>query len=242
MTKTHEQQARAPDRPTRREQVALLGRHLLRSVVGSNAHGTAGPGSDLDLRTIFLLPTSSLVGLEPPPPKASKGEHEGDENAWELGHFINLCCKGSPTVLEVLQVEPFFCTDEGRRLRELYPLMLGRNPIFNAFYGYARGECKTFLSPDSQRTFKSMGHYLRILYNGAELLRTGRMTVRIMDTPIGRTCLDAKHGKLKAEDVLRMGEDLIADLKAAERESRLPEFADRKPLEQFLLDIRRENW
>lgn len=236
MTKTLTQ----ANRQTRREQVALLGRNLLRCVVGSHAHGTAGEGSDTDIRNIYLLPALSFCALDPPPARAAKAA-EGDENSWELGHFLNLCCKGSPTVLEVLLVEPFECSDEGRRLRELFPTMLARTPIFNAFYGFVRGEQKTFLSPNSERTFKSMGHYLRILYNGAELLRTGTMTVRIVDTPIGASCIKAKRGLMSADEVLAMGETLLADLRLAYEQSPLPDSVDTEPLKTFLLDIRRKN-
>lgn len=232
---------REQERQTRRERLDAIARNMLRVVVGSHAHGTAGPASDTDIRSIFLVPTTSLVSLDPPPDTAKK-EDEGDDNAWELAHFMRLCCKGSPTVLEVLLVEPFECTAIGAELRTLMPLMLAKPYIFNAFYGYANREKNTFLSPLSKRTYKSMGHYLRILYNGAEILRTGTMTVRITDTPLGQMCLDAKHGLLQPEEVLAKGEELIADLRRAEAESTLPDEVNNKPLNEFLLRVRRENF
>ena len=229
------------ERQTRRQRLDTIARQVLRTIVGSHAHGTAGPASDTDIRSVFLVPTASLLSLDPPPDR-TKREAEGDENAWEMAHFLQLCCKGSPTVLEVLLVEPFTCTEEGQRLRELFPLMLGKDPIFNAFYGFANQERKTFLSPLSGRTCKSMGHYLRVLFNGAELLRTGTMTVRIVDTPVGELVLQAKQGKVSANEVVAKGDELMADLRRAYEQSTLPAQVDREPLNRFILDIRRQNW
>lgn len=229
------------ERQTRKERLDAIARNVLRVIVGSHAHGTAGPTSDTDIRSVFMVPTAALVSLDPPPDTAKK-ETEGDDNAWELAHFMRLCCKGSPTVFEVLLVDPFECNQIGAGLRKLMPHTLARPVIFNAFYGYARREKGTFLSPLSGRTFKSMGHYMRILYNGAEILRTGTMTVRIVDTPIGQMCLDAKRGLLTAEEVLAKGEELIADLRRAEAESPLPELPNMEPLNEFLLDVRRKHF
>lgn len=228
-------------RQTRREKLDELARYVLRVIVGSHAHGTAGPTSDTDIRSVYIVPTASLVSLDPPPNTAKKAT-EGDDNAWELAHFMRLCCKGSPTVFEVLLVDPFECNEIGAGLRKLMPHMLAKPVIFNAFYGYARREKGTFLSPLSARTFKSMGHYLRILFNGAEFLRTGTMTVRITDTEIGAMCLDAKRGLLKADAVLAKGEELLEDMRRAEQESPLPDEPDMEPLNEFLLDVRRKHF
>src|SRR5262249_32003753 len=105
--------------------------------------------------------------------------------------------------------------------RTLFPHFLGKKPIFGAFWGFAQSEKKTLLSPHSGRTLKSGGHYLRVLFNGIELLRTGNMTVKIAATPIGSTVAAAKRGEISVEEVLRIGEQLEREFEEAERHSSL---------------------
>ncbi len=211
---------------------------LLTTVVGSILHGTNGPGSDEDVRTLFLYPTATVLSIGIDRPKDALRQPGRDLNAWELGHFLSLCTKGSPTTLEVLLAPPEVSTPEGDEIRALFPQMLSRRAVFAAFDGFARSEKKTFQSPDSDRTFKSMGHHLRVLYNGVELLRTGTMTVRIVDTPIGETVLKAKRGQLTEAEVIRLGEELRLELQAAEKVSCLPEEIDIRPINQYLLRVR----
>lgn len=217
-------------------------RTLLTTTCGSHAHGTATPASDVDERSIFLQPTSAILALGREGYEKFLKHPDRDVNAWELGHFLHLCMKGSPATLEALLVKPELTTEEGEELRALFPHLLARKAIWGCFGGFARSERKTFLSPNSRRTTKSMGHFLRTLYNGIELLATGTMTVRIVDTPIGETVMAAKLGRLEAGEVLDIGAELERQLDAAAQASKLPDQPNLPAVNQFLLKLRRANW
>jgi predicted nucleotidyltransferase len=39
---------------------------IFKSIIGSTAYGVAGPDSDVDVRGVFLPPTSLVLGLNKP--------------------------------------------------------------------------------------------------------------------------------------------------------------------------------
>jgi predicted nucleotidyltransferase len=166
-----------------------------------------------------------------------------DENFWELQHFLHLCLKGNPSTLEVLLAPTESTTPAGEELRALYPKMLQRTKVYDAHKGFARSQMHQLAKAENTDDFnKSASHYLRILYNGIELLRHGRMTVRITDTPLGETVLKARLGQLSIEEIYALGEKLQKEMDEAYANSTLPEEADLTELNEFLLRMRKENW
>jgi|AGTN01.2.fsa_nt_gi Predicted nucleotidyltransferase len=213
---------------------------ILSVTVGSRAHGTDSATSDIDTRSVYLYPTSTLVSLTPRPRfKAGRGL---DDNCWELDRFIDLSMKGNPATLEVLMVQPDTVTPEGEELRALYPHFLRKIAVWGSFKGFAKHQRVTMRSQTSKRRVSSGAHYLRVLYNGAEILRTGTMSVRIMDTPLGATVMAAKRGELSFDEVERLGAELEADLDRAYSVSTLPEEANLAAINDFLIRTRKANW
>lgn len=217
-------------------------RALLTAVVGSRAHGTATPASDWDVRSVFLQPTRNLLVL---------GGYEKyieapgvDENSWELFHFLRLGMRNNPFALETLAAPPRESSPEGDELRALFPRFLGRVKVRAAYLGFATGQKKRMLAPDTAdaRRTKAMSHYLRILFNGIELLRTGSVTIRIVDTEIGPRVLAARRGELTAAEAMEIGEKLEREMEEAFASSRLPDDADPAPINEFHLRVRKANW
>jgi len=215
---------------------------LLTAVVGSRSHGTAGPDSDTDTRSIYQLPTSEILSIG----TYNKfiENKETDSNAWEISQALYLALWGNPSVLEVFKCIPELCSDEGQELRDLFPAFLNRKHVYNAFRGFATGQRKKMISPTTNyhRKGKASSHYLRVLWNGIELLSTGDMTVRIIDTEIGRSVFAAKRDELLFEEVLQIGDDLTVKLDLAYEKSTLPLEADKAKINEFLLRVRRAYW
>lgn len=218
-------------------------KEILNVTVGSLAHGTDHADSDVDTRAIYVLPTSEIVGI---------GNYQKfienkvtDENSWELAHYIYLGLRSNPTILEAI-LSPIvnLTSEEGEELRTLFPCFLNRKHVYNAFKGFATGQRKKMLSPQTNacRKPKSASHYLRVLYNGIELLNSGTFTVKIMETEIGRHVLAAKRSELLFEEVLQIGDELLEKIDIAYANSILPIEADKETINKFLLKIRKENW
>lgn len=75
---------------------------ILKTIVGSQAHGLAEDGSDTDYRGVYITPTSEILKLG----SKIKGSHwlEGeseDNTAYEIGHFLHLAVHCNPSILEV---------------------------------------------------------------------------------------------------------------------------------------------
>jgi len=216
---------------------------LFTAIVGSRAHGTETPTSDYDTRYVMVVPTSELLSLE----YSNKFKREPvgvkDENFWELQHFMHLCLKGNPSTLEVLLAPTEFTTPEGEELRALHPKLLQRTKVYDAHRGFARSQMHQLAKTENTHDFnKAAAHYLRVLYNGIELLRNGRMTVRITDTPLGETVLRAKRGELSIAEIYALGQELQKEMDEAYANSTLPEEANLAELNEFLLRMRKQNW
>lgn len=228
-------------------------RILLSTTVGSIAHGTSTPTSDHDVRAVFLQPTRVVLSL---------GNYQKfietpglDENAWELAHFLYLSLRCNPFTLEALYTKPDFASPEGLELRDLFSKFLSRYKVKGAFGGFAEQQRLDMLGlkkakkspkkpvpPNPKRRAKSMSHYLRVLYNGVELLQTGKMTIRIVDTEIGPKVLAAKRGEMTVEEAVAIGTQLDEQLRLAFTRSPLPDDADITPINDFLLRVREKNW
>jgi hypothetical protein len=121
---------------------------------------------------------------------------------------------------------------------------LGKNKIFVAYKGYSYGQYKDadgFKGTDRRKS-KAQTAAIRVLYNGAELLRTGDFTLKIVDTPIADKCRLARAGKLSDHEFSMIYRELHADLDRANDASSLPLEPNYEKINRFLLNVRRENW
>lgn len=214
---------------------------LMTALAGSQAHGTQLESSDVDVRTMFIQPTRAILsfGYQYKPDKVENA----DENSWELHRYIELALKNEPSVIETFKTPLLSVTDDGLAVRELFPYFLSRKRIFHCYRGNAhkqRHMAEQAKSPD--RRSKCAAHYLRILFNGIELLQRGDFTVRIVDSEIGDAVMCAKQGLMSMEDVMTLGQDLEARLETAHLNSTIQEQWNLEPINEFLLSMRQKYW
>jgi uncharacterized protein len=232
---------------------------ILKVVVGSQAHGLAGPNSDYDYRGVFVVPTSELVGLGKKIDNTSWIEGQEDDTSWEIGHFLNLAVHCNPTILETF-LAPLAVDQKGNGewavegnykwingLRSLFPYVWNSKDVMNAFIGYGLNQRKKFFDDKDKRAAKYAVAYLRVLYQAEELLKTGTFTVRIADTEIGETL--KKWKAMSSVEILdkHSGEVIEQCLYWEKRvreayEKNPNKQTDIKPINDFLLEVRKEFW
>ncbi len=124
----------------------MLSQHvILKVLVGSQAHGLAGPDSDADYRSVFVMPTAEMfrLGFKYQGSRWSKGEE--DETSWEVGQFLSLGTQSHPLVLEALLAPVVTMDDWGAELRTLFPALWAPRQAYEAFIGYSLNQRRKFL-------------------------------------------------------------------------------------------------
>lgn len=160
---------------------------LLQGVVGSVAHGLAGPDSDVDRAGIFAWPTRKLLGLTAPP--GSLVTREPDLTLHEAAKAVKLILGGNPTAAEILYLsEHEIHTDLGDELVSIRSAFLSGPRVKAAYLGYADSQFKKLLARGGEsfnsdipakRVPKHARHLRRLVEQGYELYTTGTVTVRL---------------------------------------------------------------
>lgn len=237
---------------------------ILQVLTGSRAYGLETPESDYDFHGVYVTPTSELMTIGPnshsPKSRTWNESEEQDSVSWEVGHFLFLATKCNPTVLETFVGPVQFETEYGRRLRELFPLVLTRQRVYDAFLGYSHNQQKKmFGKPDnpaeaqpSERAWKFAVQYLRVLIQGAHLLRTGQFELDMRKLKLGHKSLDkfearqflmdVKRGQFTMGYIIDAADAYKRKLELAFTESSMREAPDFDAVNMFLLDLRREVW
>ncbi len=216
---------------------APSGALILEVLIGSQAHGLAGPESDADYRSVFVAPTTDLFRIGFKPPRTQMHKHAGDHTGWEVGLFLQLAMDCYPLALETL-VAPIVTTSAwGDDLRRLFPSLWCAQTAYDAFVSYAQHQRKKFLDRKDGRPAKYAAAYIRVLYNLCELLDTGTFTVRIVDTPVGTEVARLKAGIYRVGEVIDLGERWQEE--AAARLARCSHRADAAAVDEFAIRIRK---
>lgn len=217
---------------------------VLKTLVGSHAHGLARPDSDMDYRGVFVVRTSDLLRLGGSTKTTSWIEGNEDDTNYEIGHFLHLATKSNPSILEVFKAPVVEATEEGLALRDLFPYVWSSKGVHDAFVGYSLNQRKKMLSDDEQysvRRWKYAVAYIRVLINGIDLLRTGDFSVEVADPDFREALLAVRRGELRIGSVVDFAEGLKEDLAQA-YEHNASKKTDEEKINEFLLKIRKENW
>jgi predicted nucleotidyltransferase len=231
-------------------------KYILKTLVGSHAHGLATAESDYDYRGVYVIPTKEILSLN----FTYKGSHwlegEQDQTAYEIGHFLQLATRCNPSILEVM-VAPMkeslitdfedpdssnyiFKRDWGKELRELLPYCWSPKQAFDAFTGYSRNQQKKMLDNHLGRWHKYGTAYLRVLWNLCDLLETGTFSLEVKD-PIFKIELQAIRNK-----EYTVGQIIDSAKKLRQKAERLLPLSKQKPdlskVNDFLLEVRKEFW
>lgn len=214
---------------------------ILKVLVGSQAHGLAGPTSDFDYRGVFVVPTTEILGINTGKIKNTSWiEGKDDDTSWELGHFLLMATKCNPTILETFLAPVIEETEDGVLIRGLFPHIWNATAVRDAFIGYGLNQRKKFLDDKDQRRDKYAVAYIRSLYNALELLTTGTFTVRVGDLEIGETLKRVKKGEFKTGEVIDICMDL--EVKVREAAAKCNKKTDYDQINAALLKLRYKHW
>ena len=210
---------------------------ILKVLVGSHAHGLAGPESDKDYRSVFVLPTNEMfrVGFKYQGTRMMKEEE--DETAWEVGHFLFLALQGHPLVLETLVAPVVVMDDWGAELRHLFPHLWSARNAYDSFINYCENQRKKMLEKKDGRPAKYAAAYVRVLFNLCELLERGTFSIRITETPVGDAVRKIKDGDYRVGEVIDLGEYWTEQ--ATRRLSACPQRARPDLADAFLINLRK---
>lgn len=206
---------------------------ILQVVTGSRAYGLDTPESDTDRRGVFVVPTPEFWRLDKPP--THRDGPLPEQFSWEVERFCVLALEANPTVLECLWsplVE--LVTPAGERLLGLREAFVSERAR-QSFVEYARAQFKR-LDPERPRWKQAM-HMIRLLLSGLHLLEHGSPLVRVGEHR--ERLLAIRRGEVPWAEVEAWRARLAA--RAATAPSVLPAVPDRKAVEEFLMDVRREN-
>lgn len=173
---------------------------ILRCLAGSGVHGLAIDGQDdRDELGICIEPPEYVIGLKEfsqyifrsKPEGRRSGPGDLDYTCYSLRKYMRLALAGNPTILLPLFVPEehlIACTDLGRELRALKPVILSRQ-AGHRFAGYLESQRRSLLSYDGKGRdvtrpelvekygwdTKFGGHMVRLGFQGYELLRDGQL-------------------------------------------------------------------
>jgi len=232
---------------------------LLEVLVGSRAYGTATEDSDVDKRVVYAHRTRELLSVDGRggcPLKDTRWDEKhpgGDEDVtgWEVGKFVKLALSCNPTVLEVLWApdysEPHY---QGTKLRRIRQAFLSRDRVFESFRGYASNQAKKmFFEPGAGiwtvRNWKFAEAYLRALYQGVILLRTGELPVKlepVLTASEFDQLLRAKRGEVPKGEVVAAADRLEREILTAYSHSEVPAEPDLVRINDYLTEMRFALW
>lgn len=216
-------------------------RTILKVIVGSQAHGLATPVSDFDYRGVFIYPTSEILGMNAPSDQTTWIEGKEDDTSWELRKFLVMATKCNPTVLEVFKAPVNYDFNYGKELRDLFPYVWNSKDVHSAYVGYGLNQRKKFLEDKDKRQAKYAVAYLRSLYNGWEILTSGDFSVNMSNTEIYETLKKWKSGNFTLGEVIDLTDEWTTKIHAA-FDSCTEKNTNGKPINDFLLKVREENW
>jgi uncharacterized protein len=155
--------------------------HLVVYLSGAHAYGFPSPDSDLDLKTIHIAPTRSLVGLAAPQPTFDRAEIiEGvaiDYTSNEIAHALGGILDGNGNFLErVLGRTALAVLPELEELRGLVRAALSRR-VHRHYRGFAMNQHRAL---EKEPTVKKLLYVLRTALTGTHLLRTGELETNLL--------------------------------------------------------------
>lgn len=199
-------------------------RVIIRTEVGSTAHGTGIPDQeDYDELGVMLEPWQSTIGISPSTetivhrPGRAEGERSqpGDYDLviHSVRKFARLAAQGNPSILMVLFGPLRFTTPLGDALRNLAPAFWSDNAR-QRFIGYSRAQRERLLGvrggkhtnrPEliEQHGYdtKYAMHMLRLGFQGLEYATTGRLTLPIPGEH-GQFLRDVRNGNYPLTEVI----------------------------------------
>ena len=221
---------------------------ILLGITGSQAHGLAGPTSDIDMRGIFLYPTEAILGLSKFRGPDVSTSAVDDVVLYEVGKFVSLALAANPSILELLFLPEYgHITNEGKLLVVKREAFLSKK-VRQTYGGYATQQYKRLVRREkdgmvgfgpktSKRREKHARHLMRLMIQGQELLATGEFSVGLNKRDRNAV---RKVEKLSTEDLGKLFKEELQ--KMDEIKSPLPDEPDYELVNYLLLEIRGDNY
>ena len=125
---------------------------IFKTIVGSQAYGTATPTSDVDYKGIYIQPVDDLLSFK----YKEQVERGKDESYYELRRFLQLLQSANPTMLELLFM-PEDCIIEKHPVFDLIVEHRHRfltTKCLNSFGGYAIQQIKKAKGLDKKMNYE----------------------------------------------------------------------------------------
>lgn len=210
-------------------------KEILKTLVGSRAHGTYLPDSDYDFRGVFVDDVENFLSPFRDVKNNSWIEGVKDNTSYELSRFAKMCAQGNPSALELLVAPVIESTPEGDSLKEMLPAFISKRCI-PAFLGYSKNQEKKFRNNHQERMWKYAEAQTRTLYQLLHLLKTGELKIRFSDGIIEELS-SVKRGRRTEGEVMTRIMELEKLCRAEESTTALQPQADVAKIEEFLFSI-----
>lgn len=226
------------------------------TVSGAHLYGFPSPDSDYDLRGAYVLPLTSVIGLDRPEETVTRAFEQGgrqiDLVAHDIKKFLTLLLKRNGYALE--QLYSPLMVQGGRAFEELRELAQGciTRHVYHHYNGFARSQIEQFESESPPRV-KTLLYVYRALLTGILLLETGRVeanlprlneTFRLPFIPDLIAQKQQEDAVLVEADTTLHGDTIVRLQRRLDRafeESALPERPTNRPaLNDFLVRVRLE--
>jgi len=121
------------------EQLKKSGWIIHECIVGSHLYGTNKEGSDIDIKGVYILPTSMILSgryIE------QISDAKQDITYYEIGRFIELLVKGNPNIVDILGSDKItFTTDKWKEyFPDITPFLTTK--LKHTFLGYSFSQIK----------------------------------------------------------------------------------------------------
>lgn len=218
---------------------------ILEGVTGSVAYGLNTENSDIDIKGVYLLPTTKILSLQFNPQRTTLDHTDPDWVYHEVGKFMKLVLSGNPTVTELLYLHEYTELDPiGQALIDNRELFISTDAVMKAYRGYAFSQAMRlnnrteqgidgYASALKNRFAKHTRHCFRLLLQARQLLETGTLEIKV--TPEQREWL-FEMGEQDADTVVRKFMEM--DKEFDNIKSVLPDKPDIKSLNEILYQIR----
>lgn len=233
---------------------------ILKTLIGSRAHGLWKENSDYDYRIVYVANTSDILSLDYKNSARSIILGQDDNCRYEIGHFLMLALKNNPSILEVFvapqvgedviiyrqdAVSSYYDSRQNinvtDRLRGLFKNVYDPKQAFNAFTGYANSQRKKLLDNHMNRRNKFATAYIRTLYNLIDLLETGTFSLKVEDRDRLIILKQLKYMEFHNGFVIDKAEQLTEEAKKLLDKAENKEY-NPSIVNEFLIDVRRLYW
>lgn len=237
---------------------------ILRSTVGSTIHRLHLKGvDDRDEMGIAIEPPEMVFGLQQFEHYIKRDQPEGvksqpgdlDLTIYSLRKYARLAAAGNPTILILLFAPPLMTTEWGSRLLENRKMFISKQ-AGPRFLGYMTAQKERMLGLRGQMRVtrtdliekhgfdtKYAMHMLRLGFQGQELLSLGELRLPPDPSNVGMAfCRKVREGRSNFEDVIKVAEQLEAELKRLIVESPLPRVPDFKGIDKLISDLYLDFW